>query len=563
MRFGPSPGFGLGLTFGRQGSTPPPDPVFARIASVNADIGSHLGHSLTSDYISHGEWPGHLKRITASMGITDAENKNIDCTTPGAGIQSQWEHGDTRYGAHSPVSQIGQYRTLMMTEAGPPAHLSQAGGPTALMTDTLDYALRFACNLVENGAGNDMILWPCWPDNRGPGWTPAIGDDGVPPAGVWASYGFRDGLEEYEDTFKYVADYLTYKVNALYPALGGAWRCWICPSHRFWMRVYDDIQLGLVPGATTLQDMFSQDRATEGGPVEDDHIHSSPLTGYGLGLMVASMLYQRDLSTVPGLWVPGAYTAANGIAWPALPTGRLEYYHQINNAILADYEPAGMGGTSGAEPRWTLAEDGDPMPLWTFANPNRDQIPDPEPDPEVPADALAVVTPSDITGLTFSPALPAATGGLRTIAAEHQSPIAAGATYLCMRVQRSGANGPLFGTLGTTAQNWNADKLSVAARNSDLRFLVSREAPNELVVPFPAVPLDMAPHTIEGWYASGAMHVSVDGVTPVSAVSPAYAAFTTLYLNLYGDGYLLGGLVVMPRVPNNTERAGIRAALET
>lgn len=519
--------------------------AFPRRASTNATRSIHSGHSLTDAYIHYGPYPTFFGNIIGSIGISNPEEKFLKATVPGSAIEARWVNDLIHFPNpdESPIRGAAQFDTLVITEISPPGHLTDE--PT--LRNSQDYFMRFAANHIENGRGAEVMIWTNWPDLTG-----------ITGYAGWNGMTFRQALVGYGETAQYMAEYASWKMRQLYPALPSSWRIWIMPGHAFMIRLFDDMAQGLVPGYTTMAQLFDDDP----GDGVVDGIHPNPTLIYGLHAFAATCMYQVNLAEAPDVWVAGPYTHTNGSNWPAIPQALAEYFWQMSWEVATSYAPAGMGGTDNAAPLWTLEDDGDLMPLWTLDDPDTSPPVDPgEPGtPAIPSDASGVVTAASVTGLTFSPALPAAVAGFRPITAEHAAPIA-NSPYLCMRVQRNAANGPIFGTLGTHHQNWNADKLNLASRNSDLRFLVSRESPNEFVTTFPAVPLDMEPHVLEAWYTGGSAYISVDGQTPIATVTPAYAAFTTLYLNLYGGTYGMSGLVLMPRVPTDLERQGIRAAL--
>lgn len=523
----------------------------ARAPLTNSSTAIHSGHSLTDAYVHYGPWPGNFRNILTSLGITDVEDKHITSATPGSWIRARYEMDDAwkDYPARA-YADIAEYDTLMITEAGPPPHYT-ADRPF-LITETLDYLCRFAANTIENGRGNEVVLWSIWPDLRGPGYPETY-------AG-WTGREFREALPDYGRTFRFMADYVGWKMRQLYPSLPSNYRVWVIPGHRWMMRVYDDIDLGLVPGVTDIADLF------------EDDIHPNPIGVYGLASLAVTCLYQINLTEQDDVYVMPAYTAANQVEWPAVSQELAEYFWQIAWEIATDYEPAGMGGSSDAAPMWTLAQDGDLMPQWTLADPNTDPIdPDPEEpeepeEPSLPDDVLAMVTADAIDGLTFTPALPTATDGFRTLTEQHASPATA-PVYTCTRFKRSAANTPIFTALGSGANTWSGTLLLSAAHGSWNELIaVLRPIPgDETVARATGSDLDMEPHTLEVWYDAdaGTINACVDGGTVYIATPPEgpASAFGNLFLNVEGYGYDLGGLIAMDRVPTSAERAGIRAAL--
>lgn len=356
------------------GGEPEPPSDFTRIASTNSTMSIHSGHSLTDSYAHLGPWPGSMRAILGSVGITDAHDKVSVSTIPGSPMSWRWQN-PTDIDARE---DIGDYDTLMITEGGPPPRTT-----SEYMVGTLDYLCRFTANTIENGAGNEVILWSIWPALNGPGTSP----ENPTPSGDWTGFTFRTGLPEYENSFKYMADYATWKMKQLYPSLPEDWRVWLFPGHKWMERVYDDIQNDLVPGITDIQELF------------EDDIHPSPVGGYGLSCLVASCLYQVNLTEAENVWIMPSYTDPVSQVWPAVSQALAEYFWQIAWEIATDYEPAGMGGTEGAALRWQPS-DGDPMPNWTLADPDTGGGGDPDPEPGDLPEFVFTASADDLTDLT-------------------------------------------------------------------------------------------------------------------------------------------------------------------
>ncbi len=393
---------------------------FARTASTNSTRSIHSGHSLTDTYINLGPWPNNTQSIVESLGYTDMWDKAIQSTVPGSTIQYRYEHEDTIPEGHRAYSEIDQFHTLMITEGGPPPRTTSDG-----MVNTLDYFCRFAANTIENGAGNEVILWSIWPALNGPGTSP----ENPTPTGDWVGYTFRTGLPEYENSFKYMADYATWKMHQLYPSLPEDWRVWLIPGHKWMERVYDDVQNDLVPGITDMQQLFGQ----PDNP--DDDIHPSTTGSYGISCLVATCMYQVNLTEEENVWIMPEFEDHQGVH-PAVPQALAEYFWQIAWEIATAYEPVGMGGTEGAALRWQPS-DGDPMPNWTLANPNTDPNPDPDPEPgDLPETVFLLNNDgSGYDGPTPSTALPALDDGAYTFTNQTVIDVPTSrTTYICAAI---------------------------------------------------------------------------------------------------------------------------------
>lgn len=145
---------------------------------------------------------------------------------------------------------------------------------------------------------------------------------------------------EYGRTFRYIADYVTWKMKQLYPSLPNTYRMWMFPGHTWMIRVFDDIQAGLVPGITNISQLFK------------DEIHPNNTGAYGLSVFMHTMMYQNDARTLN--YKPSTVSTA-------LDT----YFKTIAWEIANSQETVGMGGTQNASPVW-IPSYGDPMPNYTF-----------------------------------------------------------------------------------------------------------------------------------------------------------------------------------------------------
>lgn len=416
------------LSGGIGGEGPGPEPEFARTALTNTTRSIHSGHSLTDAYTYGNGWPGDLVRLRNSlMEPEDFDSVYIARSTiPGSPMSWRWDNPTT---IDARVD-IGDFDALMITEAGPPPRTT-----SEFMVDTLDYLCRFTANTIESGAGQEVILWSIWPALNGPGTTP----ENPTPTGDWAGFTFRTGLDEYWRSFKMMADYATWKMHQLYD-LPSDWRVWLFPGDRWMARVYDDIQLGLVPGITDIAQLFGDD------------IHPENRASYGLGCFVLSGLYQIDLRTRSGVYVPDG-----------MPTALRDYFWQIAWELATEYEPVGMGGTEGAALIWDSAVDEDPMPDWTLEDPNTGGGGGPDPEPgELPEFALTATAAdfSDLSGLSGTQ--PTAEDGVlkfeggTSLTGTLDLPAA---QYGVMAVQAQAipsASGPLVAT-STDATWWNGD----------------------------------------------------------------------------------------------------------
>lgn len=347
----------------------PPSQVPQRAASTEATTSIHSGHSLTDAYTHSGPFPSDI--ISLGQSVFGPEWSDPDflirrLTIPGSPMHWRWNQGDapgTYPWADNDV--------LMITEGGPPA-LLPADDPNDYLVSTLDYLCRFAAYQIENGRGDETILWSIWP----------VLDLGVNQElenywDDWQHLTFRTALDEYGRIYRYMADFATWKLKSLYE-LPEDWKIWLFPGHLFMARVYDDIQAEEVPGISTIDDLFSDD------------IHPNNVGGYGLACFVFTMLYQIDLREVDGAYVQPPHASLDGVTQE-----QAEYFWRISWEIATTYRPAGLGGTGHAAPEFDPNTMPDHLPGWTLEDPSGGDPGDPDPgDGDVPVWASSY-TPTD------------------------------------------------------------------------------------------------------------------------------------------------------------------------
>lgn len=314
-----------------------PEPTFARAALTSDSHSVHSGHSLTDTYANGAidSWPGDFANLFISQFGEAAyvyETTYRRDVIPGSTMQIRWDENPTGHARH----QIGTYDTLMITEAAPLFGRPTPQSPTVSNT-TLDYLLRFAENTYLNArnAPGEVILWSIWPNVEG--W---IGYGG-PEEGAWSDLGgFRGCLLEYGRSFRFFAEYVTWKMHELHLDMPADWKIWVFPGHAWWARVYDDIQAGLVPGITDHRQLFRDD------------IHPNTVGEYAMAVFVYTMLYQVDCRTIDYA-PPAAAVSAD------LDT----YFKRVAWEVATAEASVGMGGTDNAAPSFDPAIHGDPLAI--------------------------------------------------------------------------------------------------------------------------------------------------------------------------------------------------------
>lgn len=349
------------------GSSSGPQPVFWRTPWAGTTRIVTNGHSLVDDL--HDEYyPGPA--IDLRNGLFDPDDWGdtylVKATIPGSSTDYRWNAG------LAPRNNAGSFDCLVITERGldnygvaPPDPDSPAYGS---FKGDVQGMLNYALNQIDNGGGDEFVLYSIWPAYNG--------DNGP----------FLPTLDDYTRRFKWRADYLAWKCKQLRPGLRADWRIPIIPGNQLVRRMYDDLQLGLIPDITSIGQIFD---TLDGGGA--DVIHMGLFGGYAIACLFTTVGYQVDLRTRAGVAIPAGITQAQA-----------EYCWRIAYEIASTYEPCGMGGTVGGEAMFDPATDVDPL------------APVVEPEPEnLPTDMALRITADGYTGPALTPALPAAGGGYR------------------------------------------------------------------------------------------------------------------------------------------------------
>lgn len=518
---------------------PEPEPSFARTASVADTHHVHSGHSLTDAYVHYntGNYPGDLNKLFIGQFGQAAwvyEVTHLKDTTPGSQMAFRWdENGPDRAG-------IGNFDVLMITEGGPPRRPTPEA-PTAA-NPSLDYLFRFAENAYLNGRGDGAgtILWSIWPDKEG--WIGAGGTNET----IWAPFGgFRNCLDEYGRVFRFYAEYVTWKMHQTYPELPDDWRIYTFPGHAWMARLYDDIQMGLVPGITDHRQLFA------------DEIHLTDAAEYGTSVFVHTMLYQTDTRSGQA-YVPSAERVS-----PELDA----YFRRVAWEIATSEESVGMGGTANAAPSFDLVVYGDPLATEGGGG----EEPPPDEDAVPPADAIIVWDANGYTG-------PARTGGVPTVVAEEgvvrfpgglATTYALGQSmtgfYACICGRNSGAAvnfiRQMIGLTNTTNSFNSSSRLDL---NKFVNGLSVRHNPSSGEVNSNSGTQNLDEFlTVEGWLFEGTIGIAINGVTiiekPTTAPVVTTANIVLMNSGNAGSDYDMRGMVVLNRMPTELEDAANRA----
>jgi|GEM_PF-327014 len=276
-----------------QNGLPPKDPYPIDVKQI------HSGHSLT-DPLFH-PWPGlYVDLVTLEMGswAGDLIGKS---TVPGSTMQYRWEN-PPGFGAPDARHDIDDWELLSITERVP---LYYEGGNSqewyleGLAAQRQHFSL-FVNNAWNNGNGGNgapTLLWTTW--------TNIDNSDGP----------WRSMLDILGTEWEYLQDY----ANENKPA--GATHVYIIPGHKMMAWLYDDIQLGVVPGITQLSQFFS------------DNIHVNDLGAYAVAMIHYACIYNTSPVGLPAV--------LNANSTPPSPALAL-YLQTMIWDVVTGYERTGL-----------------------------------------------------------------------------------------------------------------------------------------------------------------------------------------------------------------------------
>lgn len=592
----------------------PPATPLLRAPSVAASAVLANGHSLTDSWYYSGGYPGYFPLIRwalwgESVGMS---RKN---TMPGSPLWFRWANRVTMNDVNADaVTDIDQFDLLVITEAGPPYRPWVSNEEAGYFAPTLQYLFNFVENAYLNGPGANGCETMLHTINTY--W------EGMPTWGM----NFREATLEYERVFHYMADYVAWRMRDTYPELPDDYRIWVMPCHRFWLRIWDDLQLELVPEHTSLDEFFYWTGRT---PEPQDDIHGNPDAGYGLACLAFAVIYQQNPADLTGFYVPAGMSNA-----------LRDYFWDIAWDIARSYQRAGMGGSIVGAPGWSVETDRDllatPVSVGTAASispssgsigtvftlvptvwagtapitssfillaggvdvtasivntsgvltytavsnaalelrcsaDNRAQNSKQNSafaivGAAIPEDAILLITDSEVTGATFSPSIPAASGGVRTITATTTGTLSAQplfGVYIIRFTIPASRQPPILAVHSNpTPANWYHDGLALMGNSygspTGVRHWAFKPGYDGGVLGTVGAGF----HTYE-WTASGSvLSTSMDGGSPVASNASAAISGQTRF-SFIPDGVTtsveVGAMLLMDRIPDSGEMAGIRA----
>lgn len=252
-------------------SLPPKNAYSAQVTQL------HSGHSLT-DPLFYPHWPGlyvnligHINGLQGGQLFDSMVGKS---TIPGSNIRTRWEN-QVGYGAPDARLHIANWEILIITERVP---LLYEGGSTQQwylegIKEQKNYLSLFVNNAWEKGnkgKGTPTLLWTTWTN---------IDDSNGP---------WRKMLDTQGAEFERMQDY----ANLNRPV--GSPPVYIIPGHKMMARLYDDIQLGLVPEISSIKQFFS------------DNIHINELGAYASSMIHYACIFNKNPTGLPNNLIPNA-----------------------------------------------------------------------------------------------------------------------------------------------------------------------------------------------------------------------------------------------------------------
>jgi hypothetical protein len=229
----------------------------------------HSGHSLTDPLFA--PWPGQYVDLVANLnslqGWSIFDVIVGKSTTPGSAMKARWEN-PPGFGSPDARHQINNWELLSITERVPLAceGLNTQQWYLDQIQEQKNYLSLFvnnAWNNGNNGNGTPTLLWTTWTniDNSNGPWRQMLDIQGV--------------------EFERMQDFANSNKPLAAPPV------YIIPGHKFMARLYDDIQLNLVPGITNINEFFS------------DNIHTNSLGNYAISMIHYACIFNQSPVGLP------------------------------------------------------------------------------------------------------------------------------------------------------------------------------------------------------------------------------------------------------------------------
>jgi len=234
----------------------------------------HSGHSLTDTAMFQGTWPWHGPALIKHLGGSQA--RIGQSTIPGSPMQMRRETGP-RHGKPDAWREITDWEILVVTEGAltHPEALFPSGWQAESRHKKREELRIWRDHAWANGNGGRgaaLFYYTNWPPHGK-----------HPPAASW-----RERLEVNE------VEWLARVAHAEATRPEGAPPIRIIPGNALMMRIYDDAEMGLVPGLANGQ-AFLANRA---GWWLDD-VHSGPYLSLALAYLHVAVIHGADPMRLP------------------------------------------------------------------------------------------------------------------------------------------------------------------------------------------------------------------------------------------------------------------------
>lgn len=294
----------------------------------------HSGHSLTDPLF--GPWPGQYVDLVASQNSLEGwaifDVMVGKSTTPGSALKARW---NTAPGFGSPDArhQINNWELLSITERVPLAY--EGGNDQKWYLDQIEEQKNYLSLFVNNawnngnkGTGAATLLWTTWTnlDNSNGPWRPMLDTQGK--------------------EFERMQDYANDNKPAAAPYV------YLIPGHKMMARLYDDIQMNLVPGITSINEFFS------------DNIHTNSLGSYAIAMIHYACVFNKSPVGLPNNLLVNPPVGFQ-VPSPALAT----YLQNMIWEVVTTYPRTGI-----TKDPSNITENNLPNDIFIYPNPTADFI---------------------------------------------------------------------------------------------------------------------------------------------------------------------------------------------
>lgn len=234
----------------------------------------HSGHSLTDAAMFHEPWPGHgVKLLTALGAPFESIGKS---TTPGAPMHWRRAH-PPGYGAPDAWHDIGDWQLLVITEGNwtHPEALFPGGWEAESRREAREELRLWRDHAWKNGnrgRGAPLVYYTNWAEH-----------DNYAPAASW-----RDRLAANE------VEWQARIAHAEARGLRGAPPIRVVAGNALMMRIYDDAEMGLVPGIRNGRDLLANRSGWWA-----DAVHPGPYLSLALAYLHIATIHGIDPTRLP------------------------------------------------------------------------------------------------------------------------------------------------------------------------------------------------------------------------------------------------------------------------